>query len=120
MEVYRHSPPVKQKRTMASCSRPKDVKKDRTEPIANARVGVKRNFATVNSSTTFGLKPLSAEVPCQADGNDPVCDLPHGGRAVSLRAEVMVDRGPFGVARSPLKVASSEAPAVVNSRFVRS
>ncbi len=40
--------------------------------------------------------------------------------AVSLRAELVVDRTAFGMTWSPLKMASSEARAVVNARFVRS
>jgi polyisoprenoid-binding protein YceI len=68
---------------------------------------------------------LKGQVTLEAGGNSqnfaPIVEVMGAtSDTVNLRAELVVDRTEFGMTWSPLKMASSEARAVVNARFVRS
>ncbi len=82
-------------------------------------------MVTVRRLVPEGRGVLKGQVTLEAAGHSqdlaPIVEVV-GAKSdtVSLRAELMVDRSSFGMTWSPLKMASSEARAVVNARFVRS
>jgi polyisoprenoid-binding protein YceI len=80
---------------------------------------------TVRRLVPEGRGVLKGQVTLEAGGHSeelaPIVEVVGAtANTVSLRAEVVVDRTAFGMTWSPLKMASSEARAVVNTRFVRS
>ena len=80
---------------------------------------------TVRRLVPEGRGVLKGQVTLEAAGHSqdlaPIVEVV-GAKSdtVSLRGELVVDRTTFGMTWSPLKMASSEARAVVNARFVRS
>ncbi len=80
---------------------------------------------TVRRLVPEGRSVLKSQVTLEASGHSEDLALivevvGATSNAVSQRAEVVIDRTAYRMTWSPLKMASSEARAVVNARFVRS
>jgi polyisoprenoid-binding protein YceI len=83
-----------------------------------------RSVLTVNRATLTGDGQLAAEGELEAAGvREPVsftADIVDAGPdAVTLRAELTIDRSRFGMTWSPMRVASMQATGTVTARFVR-